>query len=145
MPQYSYQCECGVRFESHASIADREKPKTCPDCGKSAPRWVPDDIHGTFDLPVSGPIPQNTGVASIDIDHDRAIGMSAKQGWEVQKKRYQEKVEIMQSAGVAGSDLSRNPDGSYRVLSPEEKGVFERGHSINQTAMEKRKTLKDQI
>lgn len=143
MPTYIYQCDCGVRFEASASMKNHDKPQPCPSCGQLAVQWVPDEIHGTFDLPVSGPVPQNTGVSSVDTDYDRAIGKAAVQGWEVQKHRYQEKVEIMQTNGVGGSDLSRNPDGSYRILSPEEKGVFERGNAINKKAMEVRKSLQE--
>ena len=144
MPQYSFQCECGIRFEASASIKDHAKPQICPGCGALAPQWVPSDVHGGFDLPVTGPVPQNTGATSVDTDYDRAIGASAKQGWKVQERRYQEKVEIIQSNGVEGSDLSRNPDGTYRILDPEEKGVFQRGNALNKEAMNLRKKLQEQ-
>lgn len=144
MPQYLFQCECGIRFEASASIKDHAKPQPCPGCHALAPQFVPGDIHGGFDLPVTGPVPQNTGATSVDTDYDRAIGTSAKQGWKVQERRHQEKVEIIQANGVEGSDLSRNPDGSYRILDPLEKGFFERGNAVNAEAMRIRKTLKEQ-
>ena len=142
MPTYSYQCSCGLRFEAHVPMRDHQKPRRCPQCGEDASRWVPDDVHGAFDAEVSGPIPQNTGASSVDTDYDRVIGTSAKQGWKVQERRYREKMEILQSQeGVEGADLSRNPDGSYRVLDPKERGVFERGSSLHREAMNLRKRL----
>jgi putative FmdB family regulatory protein len=141
MPIYVFQCGCGIRFEASAPMKDNQKPQPCPGCGEMAERWVPEDVHGAFDIPVSGPVPQNTGATSVDTDYDRVIGTSAEQGWEVQERRYKEKVEVMRTQGVEGSDLSRNPDGSYRVLTPEEKGVFQRGTSLNAEAMKIRKKI----
>jgi len=144
MPQYTYQCKCGLRFEAAAPMKEHKKPQPCPDCRELAPRWVPEDIHGAFSSEVSGPVPQNTGASSVDTDYDRAIGTSAKQGWGVQERRYREKTDIIRSQGVEGADLSRNPDGTYRVLDPKEKGVFERGNTLHRKVMEIRETLKKQ-
>ena len=136
MPTYNFQCSCGVRFEAVAPIKDHQKPRKCPDCGELAPRHVPDNVSGVFNQPVTGPVPQNTGLSQLDAHIDRVIGQSAKQGWDVHGKRKQVKEEVLQAVpGKRPEDLSLNPDGSYRVMAPEERGVHERANTINSLAM----------
>lgn len=136
MPTYEYLCTCGLKFDGRASLADREKPKKCPACGEQAPLAVPSQVQGHFTHQVTGPVPQNTGIHDLDTHIDRVIGQSARQGYEVIHQRVQDKKEVLASnPGASGHDLSRNPDGSYRVLKPEERGVHERSQNIHSTAM----------
>ena len=138
MPRFEFQCECGVRFEESAKSKEHSTPKPCPECGTLAPRWMPEDVSGVFNPGMDGtPGPQNTGVAEIDTVADRAIGESAQQGWQVAEKRVADKREIMEETGVDGKDLSKNPDGSYGVLKPEERGVHDRAQAINSLAMKR--------
>lgn len=138
MALYSYQCKCGLRFTKSARMADYRKPAKCPECGKDAPRHIPDDIDGVFQFESTGPVPQNTGVQDIDAIADRAIGQSAKQGWDVIKKRVREKRQLLnQNPDVDPRSLSRNPDGSYRVLRPEEREIHDRAMAINKLAMKR--------
>ena len=140
MPLYVFQCECGVRFEQEARMKDHAKPATCPDCGEEAPRWVPDEVSGVMHHPVSGPGPQNTGT-SKDVDYDRVIGESAEVGWKEQTLRDTEKARVIASEGAARADLSLQPDGTYKVLKPEERGVHDRALNIHNRAMALRKGL----
>ena len=140
MPTYKWQCECGLRFEGIAPMKDHQKPKKCPDCGAEAQRVVPDEVAGVFNQDVTGPVPQNTGLSQYDAHVDRVIGKSADQGRKVQEIRRKVKGQVLNSnPGVTPEDLSLNPDGTYRVLTPEERGVHERANTINSLAM---KTLK---
>lgn len=121
-------------------MKDHQKPKKCPDCGLAAPRIVPEDVAGVFHQDVTGPVPQNTGISQLDSHIDRVIGKSADQGRQVQEQRKRIKEQVLRSnPGKSLEDLSLNPDGSYKVLAPEERGVQSRVHSINDLAM---KTLK---
>jgi len=72
MPLYVYQCECGVRFEKSGHMKDHDKPVKCPECGELAPRFVPGEVSGVMNHPVTGPGPQNTGT-SKDVDYDRRL------------------------------------------------------------------------
>ena len=136
MPIYGFQCGCGLRFDAAAPMKDNMKPKTCPDCGKEAPRALPKDVQGVFNQPVTGPVPQNTGVSQVDANIDRAIGRSAREGWQVQEQRTAEKRVIAEESGARGPDLSRNPDGSYRVLPKEERAIHARAVTINHLALD---------
>jgi len=105
---------------------------------------LPETVTGTFDQDVQGgPVPQNTGVSQFDAHVDRVIGASAKKGWEVADQRVQLKRQVLGLyPDASGHDLSRNPDGSYRVMTEEERGVHERAMTINNTAMTLRQQLK---
>jgi len=123
-------------FEGYASMSDSMIARVCPDCGKLAERAVPDKVEGSFVQDVTGPVPQNTGISQIDAVADRAIGKAAQQGWEVADRRVQAKRQVLAGTPEAtGHDLSRNPDGTYRVMTPEEKGVHERSQKIHGKAM----------
>lgn len=140
MPLYVYQCSCGLQFEGAAHMKENKKPKACPSCGALAPRMMPTDISGTYNQDVSSPVPQNTGLSQLDAHIDRVIGQSAQKGWEVADLRAQEKREILaKEPEITGRDLSRNPDGSYRVMAPSEKEVHDRALAIHTLAIESRK------
>ena len=38
MPLFEFQCKCGTKFEQLVHKADDQGPKTCPKCGKTAPK-----------------------------------------------------------------------------------------------------------
>jgi len=136
MPTYEYQCACGVRFDGRAPVADRRKPKECPDCGEDAPPMPPSTVAGHFNKNVDGPGPQNTGIHDLDTHIDRVIGQSSRQGWDVAEGRKRQKEEVMAAEGVTGKDLSKRPDGSYGVLKPEERAVHDRAQKIHEKAGE---------
>jgi putative FmdB family regulatory protein len=141
MPIYQFQCECGIRFEASAAMKDHAKPKPCPDCTKLAPRHLPEGINGVFNLTTSGVGPQNTGVTELDANLDRVVGEDAKKGWKAIEERDKVKRATLHSnPGATNYDLSKNPDGSYRVMKPTEKAAHARAFTINHMAA---KQLKD--
>lgn len=136
MPVYDFQCECGLRFEQSVRFAERDKPFQCPSCGALASRLMPKTVNGVFVQEVTGPVPQNTGLSAYDAHVDRVIGKSSKQGWEVQEQRQKDKAEVVRAnPGVSPHGLSQNPDGSWRPLTKEERGVQQRVQIINGKAL----------
>jgi len=145
MPTYEYQCQnCGLRFEATGSMKAHMEPVKCRSCGEDAPRHLPQGVGGVFNQETDGlPQPQNTGVSSIDVVADRAIGASAKKGWAAVRERVARKRGILRdNPEVDPEDLSRLPDGDYRVLSKEERGVHDRANNINSLAM---KTFRERV
>ena len=121
-------------------MADHAKPKTCPECGQEAPRLLPKELNGVFKLDLNGVGPQNTGVSEVDLNIDRIVGEDAKKGWKAIEARNAIKGEVLASnPGATPYDLSKNPDGSYRVMAPEEKKVHARAFTINALAMQRLK------
>jgi putative FmdB family regulatory protein len=135
MPVYTYLCTCGLRFEASASIKDYQKPKACPSCKDNASRCTPTDIDGVFHQEVTGPVPQNTGISQLDVSIDRAIGQSANQGWEAIDERNKDKEQVLRDTGAKRHHLSKNPDGSYRVLEPQARDIHARANLIHSLAM----------
>lgn len=140
MPRYDFQCfECGVQFEALLPMSRSQEPQHCPSCETPAERMMPDDVSGHFNKSVTGPVPQNTGISQLDAHIDRTIGTSAKQGWDEHNRRVQEKRKILSRPENKGTTLSRNPDGSYRPLTLEERKVQARALNIHEAAMNRRK------
>ena len=136
MPIYEYQCGCGIRFESTASMAKHAEPKKCPECGKEADRLMPSDVNGVFNQEVSGPIPQNTGVDSLDAHIDRVIGQSAEQGRKAHVARVDTKKELLRdNPDATGKDITKTSDGEFHLMSQEERNARDAALSINNQAM----------
>lgn len=117
-------------------MVNRKKPHPCPSCFEPANPIPPSSVRGHFKKEVSGPQPQNTGIHDLDTHIDRVIGQSAKQGRDVIEHRVRRKQEIMYNEGVSGDRLSKNPDGSYSVLKPEEGAAHKRALKIHEKAGE---------
>lgn len=134
MPVYSYQCmSCGLRFEKRVGMADRAK-QTCQ-CGQTAQQAVPDDVGFSFNQPTVGITPQNTGLSSVDASYDRVIAQDAAQKWELVNKRDALKRDVLrQNPNATKQDLSRTPDGNYRVMKPEERKASETARVIDAVA-----------
>jgi putative FmdB family regulatory protein len=140
MPLFTYQCDCGVRFESPGSMKEATQPCKCPSCGEDAQRHLPDGVSGVFQQNVTGPVPQNTGITQLDAHIDRVIGKSAEQSWVVHEERKSRKKDLLeQDPGATQAHISRNPDGTYRTLTDKEAGVHHRANLINAMAMKARK------
>lgn len=134
MPLYVYQCmACGLKFEKRVGMAERASQKC--QCGQTAKQAMPDDVGFTFNQPTSGIAPQNTGVASVDTSYDRVIAQDAAQKWEIHNKRDALKREVLrQNPNATKHDLSRTPDGDYRVMKPEERKASETARAIDAIA-----------
>ena len=101
---------------------------------------MPEGVNGFFNKDVTGPVPQNTGIAGLDAHVDRVIGAHAKQGWEAHDKRAAEKRKTLGGVENPGAkELAKNPDGTYRVMSAEEQAAHGRVLTIHNMAMEHRK------
>ncbi len=88
-----------------------------------------------FNLTTSGVGPQNTGVTELDANLDRVVGQDAKMGWAAIEGRDKVKNETLRAnPGATSLDLSKNPDGSYRVMTPAEKRAHARAFTINAMA-----------
>lgn len=137
MPIYEYECgACGLRFEKIKSMAKAEVPETCGECNTPDARRLVSGANFTFAHTVQGgPRPQNTGVHSIDYNFDRVIGMDSEQKWRTIADRQKHKVGVIKdNPGSSGFDLSRTPDGDYRVMGSEERKKVEQGRAIGQAA-----------
>jgi len=132
---YTYQCNCGLRFDKYAPMANHSKPQACPECKSMASRHMPDGVNGVFHLTTSGVGPQNTGVTDLDSNLDRVVGEDAKKGWAAIEVRDRGKAQTLRdNPGSTSYDLSKNPDGSYRVMSLAEKRIHARAFTINAMA-----------
>lgn len=137
MPAYKYECPCGLRWSSLSTIKDKAKP--CPDCESLCQPQPPATVGSVFNQKVTGAGPQNTGVHSLDTNIDRVIGQHAEQGWKVIEARTNTKKDLLkQNANLERSDLSRNLDGSYRVMAPDERAAHERVKAISERAAQER-------
>lgn len=134
MPLYAYQCmSCGLRFEKRVGMADRAS-QNCQ-CGQPASQVMPDNVGFTFNQPTSGITPQNTGIASLDASYDRVIAQDAAQKWEMVNKRDALKRDVLrQNPNSSKADLSKNVDGTYRVMKPEERKAAETARVIDAVA-----------
>jgi len=97
--------------------------RECPSCGDLADRVPPETVGYTFQpTPTAeGPVPQNTGVSSYDYEVDRIVGAEAQERWGSVAQREAAKRSVLRDSGAEKQDLSVLPDGSYRVMAPEEK------------------------
>lgn len=134
MPVYVYQCSsCGLKFEKRVGMADRAK-QPCQ-CGQEASQSVPDDVGFSFNQPTSGVAPQNTGLSSVDMSYDRVIAQDAAQKWEIHEKRAAMKRQVLrENPNATKQDLSKTPDGGYRVMKPEERKASEAARVIDAVA-----------
>jgi len=132
MPMYDFLCHsCGLRFEASVPLAKRDDPRKC-ECGEVAERLPPTTVSGHFKKDVTGPVPQNTGIVGLDAHIDRVIGQSAAQGREAIHERHRDKQQVLDNnPGATGHDLSKNLDGSYRVMKPEERAAHDRSQAIH--------------
>ena len=112
-------------------MSKRNDPHKC-ERGVVAARLPPATVAGHFTKTVTGPVPQNTGIAGLDAHIDRVIGQSAAQGREVLHERHRDKQQVLDdNPGASGHDLSRNPDGSYRVMTIAERAAHARSQAIH--------------
>mgnify|MGYP003408647751 CR=1 FL=1 len=126
MPTYRFQCSaCGLSFTARAAVNAPEAP--CAACKTAAPRDLPQGTrtgHAAAANPTgSNPAPGATGYAGVDYNYDRAIGEDARAKWAILAARQREKLGYLEATGATGFDLSRMPDGTYRVMAPTERGA----------------------
>jgi hypothetical protein len=138
MPLFDYQCGCGLCFERRGKVTKAMAPRECPSCREMARRVPPSGIAFTFspEHTHNGPVPQNTGISSVDYDADRIVGKDARKRYAVYEKRDQRRREVLaQHPGRSKKDLSVLPDGDVRVMSSEEKQTVRNTRAFNNLAL----------
>lgn len=129
MPTYRFQCEnCGLSFTARGAADMTSAP--CSECGTLVQRALPKTLYAA----TSGggtDLTKDTGLSGVDYNFDRAVGESSKKNWQGIAQRQRDKIDVVQSNGVTGWDLSRNPDGTYRVMTPEERAASERSREFH--------------
>lgn len=135
MPIYEFACdECGLRFEVLMKYSE-SNTHPCKGCGEAAPKQVT-AANFTFAHKPTGPVPQNTGVHSIDYSYDTVIGRDAAQKWKVVEERQKEKHKVMTENNVSGFDLKKDPKtGTYSTLKPEERKASESARTLHSQAL----------
>ena len=135
MPSYRFQCNaCGLSFMARARPDASESPCECGELGK---RTLPKSVNvalsgGTVDLT------KDTGL-SIDYNFDRAVGESSKKNWRGIAQRQRSKLDVIRANNVTGWDLSKNTDGTYRVMNSEERAASERSREFHFKAVKQGK------
>ena len=129
MPAYRFQCEsCGLNFTAQRKLDTTETP--C-ECGAVAKRVLPQTVNVTVSGGSVDTSREATGLSGIDYNFDRAVGESSRRNWKALSERQREKIDLVRVNGVTGWDLSRNPDGTYRVMTPQERQTSENVRSFH--------------
>lgn len=124
MPAYRFQClNCGLSFTARGPSDRSSAP--CSECGTLVSRGLPKTLY-TATSGGGADLREDTGLSGVDYNFDRAVGESSKKNWQGIARRQRDKIDVVQSHGVTGWDLSRNADGTYRVMSPEERTASEK-------------------
>lgn len=125
LPIYNFQCfSCGLQFEEMLSASKRDGEIPCPECGEKSERQVSAG-NFTFKHNPTGPVPQDTGVSSIDHNYDRVIGRDAEQKWKRIEEKRARKLSFIERERRKGLDvkmehLTSDSEGGYRTLSEKE-------------------------
>lgn len=129
MPAYRFQCEfCGLSFTARGPV---DMPSTpCTECGKLVHRALPKNLHTTVSAG-NADLRTDTGLSGVDYNFDRAVAESSKKNWKGIARRQKDKLDVARANGVTGWDLSRNPDGSYRAMTPDERAASERSREFH--------------
>lgn len=141
MPTYRFQCNaCGLSFTARAGAEVLEYK--C-DCGKVAKRTLPQGIHVSVSGNVQGLGPPTTGLSGVDYNFDRAVGESSRKNWQGIAARQRDKLDVISAnKGATGFDLSKQADGSYRVMAPEERAASERSREFHFKVLDAHPILK---
>jgi len=138
MPIYTYQCECGVQFEELTAMGT--ETVECIACGRGAKMALPEGLNFSLQAPTQGIAPQNTGFSGIDAEVDRVIAQDSVEKWAAIDQRDAYKREILASnPGTDKTDLSKMPDGDYKVMEPWQKKAALTGRTINNLVMYSRR------
>lgn len=128
MPTYRFQCDsCGLSFTAHGK---RDLAEVKCECGVQAKRTLPQGVNVTVSSGNVG-TKDSTGLSGIDYNFDRAVGESSRKNWQGIAQRQRDKLDVVRANGVTGFDLSRNPDGTYRAMSPDERVASERSRDFH--------------
>ena len=141
MPTYRFQCEqCGLSFTARGAVDVKEAK--C-ECGKQAKRTLPQNVNVTVSGGNADLRTDTVGLSGVDYNFDRAVGEMSARNWKGIANRQRDKLDVVQANGVTGWDLSRNPDGTYGVMTPEERAKSESSRGFHFKMVDHgKKTLK---
>lgn len=129
MPTYRFQCEaCGLNFTAQGKP---DVAETKCECGVQAKRVLPQGVNVSVSGGNVDTSKDSTGLSGIDYNWDRAVGESSRKNWRLIAQRQRDKIDVAQANNATGWDLSRNPDGTYRVMTPEERAASERSREFH--------------
>lgn len=129
MPVFRYQCvSCGLNFSARVPNATSEAKCAC---GVPARKELPRGVSVTTSVTTSGLSSPDSGLSAHDYEIDRIVGADAKSKWGSISSRQKEKIQVLQTNGVTGFDLTKKPDGSYGVLTPQQRAASERTRAWN--------------
>ncbi len=135
MPTYLFQCSvCGLQTSLRVSL---NAPTAKCSCGAMAERCSPTGVRVAVSSPISGLPDQVTGFSGADHNADRAIGAYSESKWGEIKRRHKDKVDIIRQTNAEGKDLSRTHDGTYRVMTPDERAKSERSREFHFNVLRK--------
>lgn len=134
MPTYLFQCaHCGLQTNLRVALGDTQAKCSC---GAMADRCMPNGVRVGVTSSSEG-ASQVTGFSGVDHNADRAIGEYSQAKWGEIRKRYNQKQDIIQRTGAEGKDLSKTHDGSYRVMTKEEREKSERSREFHFNVLKK--------
>lgn len=137
MPTYRFQCQfCGLSFAARGAVD--VKDIKCQ-CGKMADRVLPQGVNVSVSAGNADLSKDTVGLSGVDYNFDRAVGESSQKNWDKIQERQRDKMELARANNVTGWDLSRNLDGTYRVMKPEERAASERSREFHFKALDKLK------
>lgn len=130
MPTHRFQClSCGLSFTARGGANLTEAP--CSECGVIAKRTLPQGIHVTVSGGGKDLRTDTVGLSGVDYNFDKAVGESSRNTWKGLANRQRDKMDLLRSTGATGWDLSKNLDGTYRVMKPEEREASERSRGFH--------------
>ena len=144
MPIKKFQCyECGLEFEEMRKMSQKDEGCPCPSCPATAKKQV-SASNFSFQHKPTGPVPQNTGVASVDYNFDRVIGRDAEQKWKGIEERRSQKIKHVEAERRSGKDIGMQHvtptlDGGFRTLTNSE---VSRANSNREVVQKYNKSLK---
>jgi putative FmdB family regulatory protein len=98
MPQYTFDCRCGLQF-TRTLKAENHESCVCPDCGEDAPRQLIGQSFGFGFSP--GSTPGNSGVTKHDSPTaDQVVGRSAEVRWREYEERETVKDKVREIGGT---------------------------------------------
>lgn len=130
MPVFRYQCEsCGLNFS--ARVANAASEAKCV-CGVSARKDLPRGVSVTTSVATNGLSSPDSGLSAHDYEIDRIVGEDAKSSWSRIASRQKEKIRVIQATGATGFDLTKRPDGSYGIMTAQQRAASERTRLWNE-------------
>jgi len=108
MPQYAFECECGLQFRRSLKMGEHSF-YSCPNCSKDAPRYFEGEGFGFAfaNTKANG----NTGVSKHDYPTaDQAVGSSAEARWKTLKDRDDVKKKVREVGGTHALVRRAGPD-----------------------------------